>query len=156
MDADGSRQTQIKPLNGGGPYFTHEGKLIFHSAFNTTSEDICIANIDGSNMIKLTNNKATDLHPEVSADGKQIVFMSNRDGNFEIYVMNIDGSNQKRLTNNDVDDWDPSWSPDGAKILFQSEDKHGEKHIYKMNNDGSSVEKFIDNAFGAVWLKTHK
>ena len=134
MDADGSRQTQIKALHGGGPYFTQEGKLVFHSAFNASTEEICIANVDGSNITKLTNNNATDLHPEVSADGKQIVFMSNRDGNFEIYVMNIDGS----------------------KILFQSEDKHGEKHVYIMNNDGSSVEKFIDNAFGAVWLKIRK
>ena len=154
MNSDGSGQAQIKPLNGGGPYFTQEGKLVFHSIFNSNSEEICIANIDGSNITKLTNNSTKDLHPEVSADGKQIVFMSNRDGNFEIYVMNIDGSNQKRLTNSDVDDWNPSWSHDGSKIIFQSEDENGEKHIYIMNNDGSSVEKFINNAFDAVWLKT--
>ncbi|WP_109853274.1 DUF5050 domain-containing protein [Aquimarina sp. AU58] len=156
MNSNGSDQAQIKPLNGGGPYFTQEGKLVFHSIFHSNSEEICIANVDGSNITKLTNNKAKDLHPEVSADGKQIVFMSNRDGNHEIYVMNIDGSNQKRLTNNDVDDWNPSWSPDGSKIIFQSSDENGEKHVYMMNNDGSSVEKFINNAFGAVWLKTQK
>lgn len=156
MNADGSKQTKIKPLHGGGPYFTQEGKLVFHSAFNASTEEICIANVDGSNITKLTNNNTKDLHPEVSADGKQIVFMSNRDGNFEIYVMNIDGSNQKRLTNNNVDDWDPSWSSDGSKILFQSEDENEKKHVYIMNNDGSSVEKFIDDAFGAVWLKTRK
>ena len=33
-----------------------------------------------------------------SADGKQIVFDSNRDGIQEIYIMNSDGSNVKRLT----------------------------------------------------------
>lgn len=156
MNSDGSEQTQIKPLNGGGPYFTQEGKLVFHSIFHSNSEEICIANIDGSNITILTNNNTKDLHPEVSADGKQIVFMSKRDGNFEIYVMNIDGSNQKRLTNNDVDDWNPSWSPDGSKIIFQSEDQNGGKHIKIMNKDGSSVEKFINNAFDAVWLKTRK
>jgi len=154
MNSDGSEQAQIKPLNGGGPYFTQEGKLIFHSNLHSNSEEICIANIDGSNITKLTNNKAKDLHPEVSADGKQITFMSDRDGNFEIYVMNIDGSNQKRLTNNAIDDWNPSWSPDGSKIIFQSEDENGKKHVYIMNNDGSSIKKFISNAFGAVWLKT--
>lgn len=156
MNSDGSGQAQIKPLNGGGPYFTQEGKLVFHSIFNSNSEEICIANIDGTNIIKLTNNRAKDLHPEVSADGKKIVFMSNRDGNFEIYVMDIDGSNQKRLTNNDIDDWNPSWSPDGSKIIFQSSDENRKKHIYIMNNDGSSIEKFIPNAFDAVWLKKIK
>ncbi len=156
MNSNGSKLTQIKPLNGGGPFFTQEEKLVFHSIFRSNSEEICIANVDGSNITKLTNNKAKDLHPEVSADGKQIVFMSNRDGNYEIYIMNINGSNQKRLTNNNVDDWNPSWSPDGSKIIFQSSDENGEKCIYIMNSDGSLVEKIIKNAFDPVWLKAQK
>jgi TolB protein len=153
MNSDGSEETQIKALSGGGPYFTQDGKLLFHSTYQSTDEEICIADIDGKNIKKLTNNTAKDFHPELSADAKQIVFMSNRDGNFEIYVMNIDGSNQKRLTFNDVDDWDPSWSADGSKILFQSSDENEKTHVYVMNNDGSSIEKLIDNAFGAVWFK---
>ncbi|OJJ18002.1 hypothetical protein BKI52_29560 [marine bacterium AO1-C] len=146
MNADGSEQKQIKPLNGGGPYFTQNGKIVFHSKSNTS--EICIANIDGSNLIKLTNNNAEDWHPEVSPDGKQVAFMSTRDGKKEIYVMNIDGSNQKRLTSNEGDKWYPSWSPDGSKIIFASE-----KRIYMMNKDGSSIKKIIDNGSQPAWLK---
>ncbi|MEP3210032.1 MAG: DUF5050 domain-containing protein [Maribacter sp.] len=151
MNSDGSEQLQIKPLNGGGPYFTPDGRIVYHS--NTQSSEICIANIDGSNKIELTHNTAQDWHPEISPDGKQIVFMSDRDGNHEIYVMHIDGSNQKRLTSNNVRDSTPSWSPDGSQILFTSQDTEEERHIYRMQNDGSSVEKLIPNASGAVWLK---
>lgn len=146
MNADGSEQTQIKSLNGGGPYFTQDGKIVFHSKSNTS--EICIANMDGSNLTKLTNNNAEDWHPEVSPDGKQIAFMSNRDGKKEIYVMNIDGSNQKRLTSNEGDKWYPSWSPDGSKIIFASEG-----HVYMMNKDGSSIKKIIENGSQPVWLK---
>ncbi|WP_271767855.1 DUF5050 domain-containing protein [Aquimarina algiphila] len=154
MNSDGNKQTQIKSLNGGGPYFTLDGKIVFHSQTNTS--EICIANADGSAMTTLTNNDAEDWHPEVSPDGKQIAFMSNRDGNFEIYVMNIDGSHQKRLTFNDVRDSTPTWSPDGSQILYTSHDKEENAHIYIMNSDGSSVKKFIQNAGGQAWLKIRK
>ncbi len=150
MNSDGSEQTQIKSLKGGGPYFTKDGRIVFHS--ENQKSWISIANIDGSDLIQLTDNEAEEQHPEVSPDGKQIAFMSNRDGNHEIYVMNIDGSNQKRLTNNDVDDWYPSWSPDGTQLIFSSL-RDGEKSIYIMNKDGAEVRKIIPNATSPAWLK---
>jgi len=115
MNSDGGNQTQIKALDGGGPYFPINGRILFHS--HTQTSEICIANIDRSNMIKLTNNSAEDWHSAVSPDRKQVVFMSNRNGNHEIYTMNIDGSNQRRLTSNDVRDSALTWSPDGSQII---------------------------------------
>ncbi len=154
MNSDGSEQIQISSINGGGPYFTNDGRIVFHSKSNTS--EICIANIDGSNTIKLTNNNAEDWHPEVSPDGTQIAFISNRDGNQEIYSMDIDGGNQKRLTFNTIDDWYPSWSPDGSKLVFSSKKEHEDPNIYIMNKDGSSIKKFIHNGNNPSWLKTRK
>lgn len=42
---------------------------------------------DGSNPRRLTVNEVEDEFPSFSPDGRQIVFMSIRDGNWEIYVM---------------------------------------------------------------------
>ena len=139
MNSDGSQQTQIKPIKGGGPYFTPDGRIVFHSAFKDKKTQISIADIDGNNIIHLTDNEAEEQHPEVSPNGMQIAFMSDRDGNNEIYVMNIDGSNQKRLTSSKAAKWYPSWSPDGSKIIFSS-NLDGERNIYMMNKDGSSVK----------------
>ena len=50
----------------------------------------------------------------------QIVFSSNRTGNFEIYVMDANGGNQRKLTNYRHTDGSPSWSPDGEHIAFTS------------------------------------
>ena len=154
MNSDGSEQAQLKSLYGGGPYFTSDNKIIFHSVFKDKKNEISIADIDGKNIVHLTDNDAEDWHPEVSPDGKKIAFMSNRDGNHEIYVMNIDGSNQKRLTNNNFDDWYPSWSPDGSQIIFSSL-RNEKKSIYIMNADGSSVRNLIPNATSPAWLKNH-
>ncbi|MEP1096394.1 MAG: DUF5050 domain-containing protein [Cyclobacteriaceae bacterium] len=152
MNPDGSERTQIKSLKGSNPYFTPDGRIVFSSEYKDKKSEISIADIDGSNIIQLTDNEAEEWHPDVSPDGKQIAFMSDRDGNHEIYVMNIDGSNQKRLTFNNVGNWHPSWSPDGSKIIFSSS-KDKESHIYIMNKDGSSVEKIFSHGRKAIFQR---
>ncbi|MEO1049368.1 MAG: DUF5050 domain-containing protein [Bacteroidota bacterium] len=150
MNSDGTDKQQIKGLEGGGPYFTPDGQIVYHS--QPGPSEIYIANIDGSNRRQLTHNDSEDWHPEISPDGKQIAFMSNRDGNHEIYVMNIDGSAQKRLTFNEEDDWYPSWSPNGAELIFSS-NKNEERQVNRMNADGSSIKSIIKNGSQAAWLK---
>jgi len=140
MNSDGSKQTQIESLKGSNPHFTPDGRIVFSSEYKDKKSEISIADIDGSNIIHLTNNEADEWHPEVSPDGKHIAFMSKRDGDYQIYLMDIDGSNQKRLTFNSVSDWNPSWSPDSSEILFSHHADTG-WDIYIMNKDGSSSRK---------------
>lgn len=152
MNADGSNQKQIEGIAGGGPYFTLDNRILFHS--QPGPSDICIVNRDGTNLINLTNNEAEDWHPEVSPDDKQVVFMSDRTGVHQIYTMDIDGSNQKQLTNEAFDCWYPSWSPDGSQLIFLTGDPDkDEKQIYIMNKDGSGMKKLIGRGSQPVWLK---
>lgn len=152
MNTDGSEKAQIKPLSGGGPYFTPDGRIVYHSQFSNKKSEISIANSDGSGIIHLTNTVEEEWQPEVSPNGKEIAFTSKRDGNLEIYVMNIDGSNHRRLTFNNFPDSMPSWSPDGSKLIFTS--KRGETwDIYVINRDGSSEMKIVENGHQPAWLK---
>lgn len=143
MNADGTKQRQIKALEGRAPEFMQDGRLLFQS--KASPSQISIANIDGSNVIQLTNDDTNNKSPKISPDGSQIAYLSNRDGNQEVYIMNLDGSNQKRLTFNRVEEWDPAWSADGSKVFFSSQNVHGFYDIYKVNKDGSSIEKILNN-----------
>ena len=134
------------------PCFTRDGRIVYNSEYKDKKSEISIANIDGSNIVHLTNNDANEWHPEVSSDGKQIAFMSDLDGKYEIYTMNIDGANLKRLTHNTVEDWYPSWSPDGSKLIF-GHHGDGKRDIYMMNKDGSSKKKIIEHGTQPAWLK---
>jgi Tol biopolymer transport system component len=82
--------------------------------------DIYRANPDGSDLEPLTDNPKYDAEPIVSADGKSIVFGSQRDGDFDIYRMGSDGSNVQRLTNTLGYDGGPWFSPDGSKIVWRA------------------------------------
>ena len=66
---------------------------------------------DGSNLRSLTSTKGSDYSPDWSPDGTQIIFASDRDGNWEIYVMNADGSGAWNVTQAAGEDQYPGWRP---------------------------------------------
>ncbi|NNE09659.1 MAG: hypothetical protein HKN20_13950 [Gemmatimonadetes bacterium] len=73
-----------------------------------------------------------------STPAGEVVFSTNRDGNFEIYLMQADGTNPVNLTMNAAYDYAPCWSPDGTRLAFQT-DRDGNSEIYLMNADGTGL-----------------
>jgi Tol biopolymer transport system component len=69
---------------------------------------------------------------DVSPDGKQLAFSSDRSGNQDIWVMPIGSPAQLRqLTFNIEPDWDPDWSPDSSVIAFYSF-RTGDREIWTL------------------------
>ncbi|HHL42439.1 MAG TPA: hypothetical protein ENJ42_02380 [Hellea balneolensis] len=123
-----------------------------------------MADIDGQNPVKLTNNPKYDAEPVINAKGDRIVFGSQRHGDFDIYTMNPDGSDVTRLTDILGYDGGPWWSPDSTKIVWRAwhpetkEDKARwadmmEKDylvavpldLWVMNADGSGKKRLTHN-----------
>jgi Tol biopolymer transport system component len=75
---------------------------------------------DGSNLKRITSSQKYDAEGIVSPDGKQIVFGSQKHGDFDIYIMNADGKNVRRLTDRIGYDGGPWFSPDGKKIVWRA------------------------------------
>jgi serine/threonine protein kinase/Tol biopolymer transport system component len=85
----------------------------------------------------------TETNPEASPDGQQVVFMSQRDGNWEVYSANIDGSNLRRLTRDPSNDGLPAWSPDGRYIAFVT-NRDGSWVVWVMRPDGSQQRRLFN------------
>ena len=66
----------------------HGGKVVF-----SYLGDIWMANEDGSNVHRLTDNLAREVYPRFSPDGRSIAFSSNRYGNNDVYVIAVDRRN---------------------------------------------------------------
>ncbi|MEZ4727315.1 MAG: IPT/TIG domain-containing protein [Caldilineaceae bacterium] len=94
---------------------------------------------------KLTDNAAADLFPRLNTGATEVVFASDRDGNFEIYRVNVDGSNTARLTTDPLTDTMPIWSPDGQQILFVST-RTGNADLFTMQRDGSQVVQLTSDS----------
>ena len=75
-----------------------EPRIVFESNRNG-NEDIYAMDVDGNNLVQLTDNPADDGSPACSPDGRKIAFTSERHGPVDLYVMGSDGNNVVRLTN---------------------------------------------------------
>ncbi|MCC6222475.1 MAG: PD40 domain-containing protein [Thermoleophilia bacterium] len=147
VDADGTGAAQV--TSDGSPVESHPDwspdgrRIVFDSAplgddqpeLELTRE-LYSVRPDGSGLVQLTTNDASDWGASWSPDGRKLAFASDRDGNFEIYVMGADGTGQTRLTTSAGDDLRPRWSPDGTRIVFET-DRDGNSEIYVMDADGS-------------------
>ena len=54
-------------------------------------------NVDGTNVQRLTNTRATERAPNWSRDGKRLIFSSDGDGPGGIFIINADGSGLVRV-----------------------------------------------------------
>lgn len=118
------------------------------------SWDIFETRLSESNINPLIVHPASDLQPSLQPlGGKQIAFVSNREGNFEIYTQAVEGGTPVRLTSHPADDAYPVWSPDGQRLAFTSE-RDGNAEIYIMLADGSGLVRLtqkFNQDFAPTW-----
>ncbi len=95
------------------------GKLVFTCTPEKYNQ-ICLLELGKRDPVRLTSRQANDYYPSFSPGGKQILFVSNKTGNFEIYRMNMDGQDEQQLTEDVGNLTAPELSPDGKEIVFAS------------------------------------
>lgn len=120
MDVSGSVSGKARPLgvSGAAPSWSPDGGRIAYFADDGGDLNIYTVAADGTDVERLTQDRAPDYSPEWSPDGRHIVFVSERDGDQDIYVMNADGSDQIDLSADPWPDDFPAWSPDGHLITY--------------------------------------
>lgn len=93
------------------------------------SFEIYASDLNGENMVKLTDSPGYDAEATVSPMGDKIVFTSLRDGDPELYLMDLDGSNQTRLTFEKGYDGGAFFSQDGKQLVFRASRPKTEKEL---------------------------
>ena len=93
----------------------------------------------------MTDNARINLIPEVSPDGRSIVFISFRIGVPHLWRMNIDGSDQRQLTNGVSGESGPQFSPDGRWLMYRT--ALGRWTIWKIPADGSGAPVQITDKY---------
>jgi len=91
-----------------------------HRNPHTLGSTIVAMNADGSGRVELTNGEFVDYGPDVSPDGRRIVFQRGLRGppyfSPDLYLMSADGTGMIRLFGGPA--YGPDWAPDGRRIVF--------------------------------------
>src|SRR6266516_3914770 len=93
----------------------HAGKITF-----SYLGDIWVANEDGSNVQRLTDNRAREVYPRFSPDGRWIAFSSNRYGNNDVFIVPAAGGTPCRLTFHTGNDEVVAWTHDSQNVIFRA------------------------------------
>ncbi len=129
---DGSREREVfRPAKGAEVWATSwalRSDLIAFTvgppfAPDDAAVEIWTVRSDGSNPTNLTNSRLrNNAFPDLTADGREIVFRSTRDGKKAIYLMNSDGTKARRVATDPADGnaTMPSISPSGDMIAFST------------------------------------
>jgi Tol biopolymer transport system component len=98
---------------------------------------------DGGDQRRLT--EGPDFEHTWSPNGRQIAFISFRDGTREVYVMDADGTNQTRITNDGNRDLGPVvFSPNGQEIAWMSR-RAGNFDIYALGLRSGEERRLTDD-----------
>jgi TolB protein len=108
---------QVASMNA-TPDFTPDGKQIVYSSTASGWAQIYAANIDGSNLHRISNTRALEVEPKVNPKSSGMAFVSGRSGPQQIFRMNMDGTDVQRLSNGEGEASNPSWHPNGQILAF--------------------------------------
>ncbi len=157
MNLDGSGHRQLTHELGydGGAVFSRDGKkLVWRAHHPKTPEaveaykkllrdnltapmkmELYISDTDGKNARQLTDFGCASFAPTFTADGRRILFASNKnncDGRqFELFLIDADGRNLEQVTSFGGFTSFPELSPDGKQLVFTSD--RNAKQRYEFN-----------------------
>jgi Tol biopolymer transport system component len=90
---------------------------------------------------RLIASTRLDSSPQISPDGKKIVFASDRTGYPEIWAADADGTNQRPLTHLRESAGSPRWSQDGNRIAFDLLTRNG-RAIFLTDINGAAPQQW--------------
>jgi Tol biopolymer transport system component len=101
-------------------------------------------------MRRLTELPGPELYPDLSPDGRSLVYTSAAGGNRDIYLLRVGGDRAINLTaGSTADDEQAAISPDGETIVFRSERDGG--GLFLMGLTGESVRRLTTGGYDPAW-----
>ena len=150
MDRDGANPHRLFDTSGWDPTWSPDGDHILFASDRDGAIQLYIANLDGTEIRRLTQLPAIRGRSDWSSQGL-ITTYSGESWKREIFVLQADGSDVRQVSPAGGNSQGPSFSPDGNWIAFTAYfDKMNDIHgceIYIMRVDGSDVRRLTNNDY---------
>jgi subtilase family protein/hemolysin type calcium-binding protein/uncharacterized protein DUF11/WD40 repeat protein len=139
-NGDGSHARRLGLGDTLSPALSPTGTRVAYSRFLDGNLELAVANVDGTNQLRLTTNAQPDVEPVWSPDGSKILFSGTRGGTPGLFTIKPDGTGEARVTSFPAHE--PDYSPDGSKIAYVGETMVAggvRNDIYVMNANGTGA-----------------
>ncbi len=150
MDRDGGNPHRLFEASGWDPTWSPDGQQILFASDRDGPIQLYSANLDGTDMRRLTDLPAIRGRSDWSPQGL-ITTYSGESWKREIFLMQSDGSNLRQVSPQGGNSQGPSFSPDGGWIAFTAYfDKMNDINgceIYIMRVDGSDLRRLTNNDY---------
>lgn len=114
-----------------------DGRVAFESCLSGRNQ-IWIANLDGSDLRRVTDMSTNASAPNWSNDGRLISFDSSETGNNDVWVVEVDSGRVHQVTTHEGQDLFGTFSPDDRLLYFMS-DRTGEAtEIFEIPVEGET------------------
>ncbi len=118
------------------PAWSPDGKRIAFSAWKKGGlRDILVVEIDSGTVQEITHDRAIDMSPSWSSDGRLLFFDSDRTGISNIYAWDTSDRKLWQVTNVLGGAFHARASPDGKRIAFESGVPNGGFDLYELPLD---------------------
>lgn len=122
----------------GSPSWNADNRsIVFPATDFSGKNDIYILDTQTNSLKRLTNDYYDDRDPDISPDGRYIVFASDRtsfgmEQSYNLFLYGVEDGSIDYLTVGKQIDHSPHFSPDGRKIIFTS-DAAGPQNIWMID-----------------------
>jgi hypothetical protein len=101
------------------PRFSPDGRRVAYSVWKSGGyRDVRVVDVDSGAFFELTHDRANDVTPSWSPDGKYVLFSSDRSGISNVYAYEVSSGRLRQVTNVLTGAFMPEVSPDGRTLVY--------------------------------------
>lgn len=113
--------------------------------------------LENARFEKLTDFKGVESNAAISADGKFVAFLSDRDGPLDVWVTQIGSGQFRNLTRGQITGLSTEvvanvgFSGDGSQVWFNAFDGNGSRDVWLVPTIGGAPRLFLPRGVHAAW-----
>lgn len=125
------------------PAFSADGKFIYFTSDRGGSPQIYRMPASGGEATRQTFGATYNVSPRISPDGRQLAFITRREGRYFVALKDLAGGNETVLTDGGQEE-SPSFAPNGRWIMYATR-SGGRESLMAVSVDGRIKQRLNSN-----------